>query len=513
MIRFLTSRSTLFLALSVPLAAPITSAQITPAPAALGQFQVDQDIGTILHRGSATYDPAKHSYTVSGSGANIWFGIDDFHFLWQKASGDIALTADIDFVGTHGNPHRKAVLMIRQSLDPHSIYADVARHRDGLTSLQYRDTPGADTHEIETYANGPRRLRIEKRGSYAYASIPDAAGNLVPSGAAIRVDIAGDFYIGVGVGSHDENVSETAVFSNVKIEPLPPLTSQPILHSTLETVIVASTDRRIRYTAPAAFEDPNWTPDGQALIFDQSGTLQRLVLDNGVHPNDSTIPRATSSTLIPTGQQTHINGDHGISPDGTLIAIGNGDPDGGSRIYVVPATGGTPRLVTRDGPAYFHGWSPDGATISYTGQRGDNFEAYTIPLAGGPAKLLAPQTDVAEFSPDGKWIYFQSDRSGHMQLWRMHPDASAPEQLLVSDTVDWFPHISPDGTMLAFLAHKPGTAGHPANQDVEVRVLTLADRKVRTLAKLLGGRGSVNVPSWSPDSKMLAFTSYEFLSN
>ena len=477
----------------------------------LGQFEDQGDLGTILLPGSGHYDASSGSYTVSGSGANLWFGIDDFHFVWKKMSGDAAVTADIDFVGNKGNAHRKAVLMIRQSLDSHSIYADVARHGDGLTSLQYRDTVGADTHEIETYGNGPRRVRIEKRGDYAYVSIPDETGKMVPSGAAIRVGITGEFYIGLGVCSHDEKVTETAIFSNVKIEPLPPIVGQPVEQSTLESVIVASTDRRVRYTAPIHFEDPNWTPDGKALIFNREGTLQRLVLDNGVHPIDSTVPRSASSTLIPTNPETKINGDHGVSPDGSLIAFGNQDPDGQARIYVVPAIGGTPRCITSGGPAYFHGWSPDGKTISFTKQRGDNFDTYTVPVAGGPETLLASKSDVAEFSPDGQWIYFQSDRTGHMQIWRMHPDGSGPEQLLISDTSDWFPHISPDGKMIAFLSYKPGTQGHPANQDVEICVLPLVDRKVHTLAKLLGGRGTMNVPSWSPDSKMLAFTSYELL--
>ena len=499
------------LLLVLPLCFGVTDAHSQGITQGLGQFEGQADLGNILRPGSGQFDAAKKTYKVSGSGANLWFGIDDFHYVWRKISGDVAFSADIDFVGETGNAHRKAVLMIRQSLDPHSIYVDVARHGDGLTSLQYRDTTGADTHEIETYAKGPHRVRIEKRGEYAYVSIPGPNGEMVPSGAAMRIDLKNDFYVGLGVCSHDEKVTETAMFSNVTIEPLPAMTGQPVLHSTLESVLIASSDRRVRYTAPIHFEDPNWTPDGKALIFDQDGSLQRFVLDNGIHPIDSTIPRSTSSTLIQTGPETKLNGDHGISPDGSLVAIGNQDPDGVGRIYVVPAAGGTPRRVTADGPAYFHGWSPDGKTISFTGQHGENFEAYTIPVAGGPQTLLAPKSDVAEFSPDGKWIYFQSDRTGQMQIWRMRPDGSAQEQLLVSDTADWFPHISPDGKMIAFLAYKPGTQGHPANQDVEIRVLTIADKKVRTLAKLLGGRGTMNVPSWSPDSTMLAFTSYEFL--
>ncbi len=475
----------------------------------LGQFQGEGDYGTVLHPGSSHYDAAKGSYTVTGSGADIWSGEDSFHYVWKRVSGDVALTATIQLAGTGGNAHRKAVLMLRQSLAPNAAYADVASHGDGLTSLQYRDAAGADTHEIETYGKGPHRVRIEKRGSYAYVSIADANGTLQPSGAAIRVGLTGDFYAGLGVSSHTVNASETAVFSNVQVEALPPVTTPPVLHSTLETVIVASTDRRVRYTTSGSLEDPNWTPDGKALLFDAAGNLQRFVLDNGVHPIDSTLPRSTAAAPIPVGLK--INGDHAISPNGSTIAVGSGDPDGVARIYVVPIDGGTPRRVVADGPAYVHGWSPDGKTLSYSAQQGAGFEAFTIPMAGGSATRLAPQSDVAEFSPDGQWIYFQSDRTGHMQLWRMHPDSSAQEQLLISETVDWFPHISPDGQQIAYIAYKPGTEGHPANQDIELRVLSIADRRVRTVAQLLGGRGTMNVPSWSPDSRMLAFTSYALL--
>lgn len=473
----------------------------------LGQFEGQEDIGVILHPGSGQYDAAKGSYTVSGSGANLWFGIDDFHFVWKKMSGDVAFSADIDFVGAKGNAHRKAVLMMRQTLDAHAVYADVALHGDGLTSLQYRDAVGAATHEVETYAKGPRRVRIERRGDYAYVSIPDAEGKMVASGAAIRVGLAGDFYVGLGVCSHDEKVTETAVFSNVRIERLAAMTGKPVLHSTLETVLVGSSDRRVRYTAVGAFDDPNWTADGKALIFSQGGTLQQLVLDNGVHPIDSTVPRSTTTTPIAVVPAMKINGDHGISPDGSMIAVG----DDKGHLYVAPVGGGTARRLAVEGPAYFHGWSPDGKMISYTAPRGEGFEAYTIAVEGGAPRLLAAKSDVAEFSRDGQWVYFQSDRTGAMQIWRMRPDGSEQAQLLVSETSDWFPHISPDGKMVAFLAYPKGTVGHPPNVEVEIRVLSVADGKVRTLAKLLGGRGTMNVPSWSPDSKMVAFTSYEFL--
>ncbi len=121
----------------------------------VGIFEGHQDVGTVLHPGSTSYDAAKQSYTVTGSGDNMWFGMDDFQFAWKKVSGDVAISADIAFVGEKGNNHRKAVLMIRQSLDGNSPAVDIARHGDGLTSLQFRDAAGADDHEVQSNVVGP----------------------------------------------------------------------------------------------------------------------------------------------------------------------------------------------------------------------------------------------------------------------------------------------------------------------------------------------------------------------
>jgi len=211
---------------------------------------------------------------------------------------------------------------------------------------------------------------------------------------------------------------------------------------------------------------------------------------------------------------------------------------------VVPAAGGTPRLITPDGPSYWHGWSPDGKTLAFTGQRGAsvegsagpgngghdqrldpaNFDIYSVPVSGGEEKRLtvAPGLDDGpEYSPDGAYIYFNSERTGHMQIWRMHPDGSGQEQVLVEDSNDWFPHISPDGQWLVFLAYAPGVSGHPADKDVEIRLMPLESKSgpakvdpaksVKVLAKLFGGQGTINVPSWSPDSKRVAFASYQYL--
>jgi TolB protein len=472
-------------------------------PSPLGVFEDHGDVGTVLHQGSVAFDSAKGTYRVTGSGDNMWFGMDDFQFVWKKMSGDVAISADIAFVGERGNNHRKAVLMIRQSLDGNSPMVDIARHGDGLTSLQFRDAAGADTHEVESNISAPSRMMLEKRGDYFYAYVSGKDGELEPAGASIRLALNGPFYVGIGVSAHDKDDLQTAIFSNVKVEsPAAETGEKTELYSTIETVAIASTDRRVAYVARAHFEAPNWSRDGSYFLFNQDGSIYRLAL------NDNKPVR------IPTGPEVKCNNDHGISPDGTMLAISDSSQTGKSMVYTLPIAGGTPRQLTQTGPSYWHGWSPDGSTLAFVGQRNGNFDIYTIPVNGGVEKRLttaAGLDDGPEYSPDGAWIYFNSERTGQMQIWRMHTDGSDQEQVIFDGTNDWFPHISPDGKWMVFLSYDKSVTGHPPNKDVTINLMSMTDKKVSVLAKLFGGQGTINVPSWSPDSTKVAFVSYEYL--
>ena len=470
----------------------------------LGIFEAQSDVGTVLHPGSATYDSAAKTYTIAGSGENMWFTSDAFHFVWKKVSADnVTLTADISFLGQGVNPHRKAVLVMRQTLDPDSPYADVAVHGSGLTSLQYRDEKGGATHEIQANLSAPQRVRLVKQGSYVYMELSPANGEPQFAGGSMRLPLNGTFYVGIGVCSHDKDVVEKAVFSNVDLSLDPQASAPPKLFSTLETIAIASTDRHVEYVESEHFEAPNWAPDGSAFIFNRAGRILRLTVGSA------------SPEIIDTGFAIRCNNDHGISPDGkTLVVSDQSQGDNKSRVYLLPLAGGAPRRVTENAPSYWHGWSPDGSTLAFVGQRNDEFDIYSISIHGGEEKRLTTAKgldDGPEYSPDGEFIYFNSERTGHMQIWRMNADGSNQEQVFSDDLNNWFPHISPDGKWMVFLTYDASVTGHPENKDVMLRLMSLADHKITVLAKLFGGQGTINVPSWAPDSKRLAFVSYQMV--
>jgi len=469
---------------------------------ALGIFEGQGDVGAALHAGSLVADAARKRYTIAGGGANMWFTNDAFHFVWKKVSGDLTLAADVSFLGQGGDPHRKACLIVRQSLEADSAYADAALHGDGLTSLQYRDGAGARTYEIQSGVLAPGRLRIEKRGQYVSMSIAPEGDELQPAGGSFRLVLQDPFYVGLGVCAHNNDKIEQATFANVELAEGRTAPAKPKLISTVETVPIASKDRRVVYWTTNLLEAPNWARDGASLFFNSRGRIYRLPLTNAV-------PR-----LIDTGFATRCNNDHGLSPDGKTLVISDQSQERRSIIYTLPVAGGTPQRITGLGPSYWHGWSLDGKMLAYCGERNGEFDIYTIPAGGGEEKRLTEASgldDGPDYSPDGLWIYFNSERSGTMQVWRMRTDGTQPEQVTADEFNNWFPHPSPDGKWLVFLSYDKDVKGHPENKDVTLRLMPLGGGKIEVLAKLFGGQGTINVPSWSPDSRKLAFVSYQFV--
>lgn len=472
------------------------------AHGAVGIFEGASDVGGPRLAGSAHFDEGKGGYVVRGGGHNMWFTNDAFHFVWKKVSGDVSLAADIEIPDSAGDPHRKGVLMVRQNLDKDSAYADAALHGDGLTSLQYREAKGAMTREIQANVTGPKRLRIEKRGKYVSMSIAKAGEELRPAGGAFRLELAEPFYVGIGVCAHNDERLEEARFSDVELKAPPASGTNATLLSVLETVVIASKDRRAIWTTTNLIEAPNWSADGK-LYFNSRGRMHTIPATGG------------EPALLDTGFAIRCNNDHGISPDGkTLVISDQSQGDRKSRIYTLPIGGGTPKLVTETGPSYWHGWSPDGKTLAYCAERNGEYDIYTIPVGGGAETRLTSAKgldDGPDYSPDGKWIYFNSDRTGRMQIWRMKIDGSGQEQVTSEAWNDWFPHPSPDGKWLVFLSYEPDVKGHPENKDVMLRIMSLETKRMEVLAKLFGGQGTINVPSWSPDSRRLAFVSYQLL--
>ncbi|TYC80033.1 hypothetical protein FMN63_01975 [Stappia sp. BW2] len=275
------------------------------------------------------------------------------------------------------------------------------------------------------------------------------------------------------------------------------------MKSILATIDVETATETVLYETEHHLEAPNWTPDGAALIVNGGGRLYRFSLDD---------PKLLE---IDTGFATALNNDHGLSPDGSLLAVSDGTETGASCIYTLPVTGGAPRRVTLQTPSYWHGWSPDGETLAYVGKRpetGGTFQVFTIGIDGGEERQITREFDHCDgpdYTPDGEWIWFNGERAAAVQLWRVRPDGSGLQQMTKDERVNWFPHPSPNGRTVAYLAYEVGTTGHPANRTVELRVMPAEGGSPRILRSLFGGQGTINVPSWAPDSRRFAYMRYE----
>jgi Periplasmic component of the Tol biopolymer transport system len=283
------------------------------------------------------------------------------------------------------------------------------------------------------------------------------------------------------------------------------LSAQQKVTSILEIIDVTTEERTILKEFPFLIESPNWTPDNKWIVYNSKGKLYKISIDNPSEPIE-----------INTDFATNCNNDHILSVDGKQIAISHGTKeDGKSRIYTLPFEGGIPTLITPMGPSYLHGWSPDLKYLAYCADRNGNYDVYIIPAKGGDEIRLTTAEgldDGPEYSPCGKYIWFNSVRSGLMQVWRMKADGSEQTQMTHDKTRNsWFPHVSPDGQQVVYIAYKKGDVDpgdHPANKNVELLIMPAAGGEPRTIVSLFGGQGTLNVNTWAPDSKRFAFISY-----
>jgi len=274
-------------------------------------------------------------------------------------------------------------------------------------------------------------------------------------------------------------------------------------YSILETVDVHTGVRTVLKEFDYVIEAPNWTRDGKYLVYNSQGRMYTYELLTG------------EIKEIDTGFAIDCNNDHVLSPDNSQLAVSHfTNEDATSRIYILPFRGGKPVLVTDKGPSYLHGWSPDGKRLAYCAERNGQYDIYTISIDGGAETQLTNLPgldDGPEYSPDGKTIWFNSVRTGLMQVWRMEADGSDPTHMVKEDANCWFPHVSLDGKWVVYVAYgkddvNPGD--HPANKNVELRLMPAGGCESKTIVKLFGGQGTINVNSWAPDNRMIAFVSY-----
>ena len=483
----------------------------TPSPA-LGRFEGETDIGAVSPPGSAHFDAASGSYTLTSAGANTWYHHDDFHFLWRKASGDVALTAQISFpphaYAHEPNPHRKGILMFRQTLDSGGVYADVAVHGSGLTALQYRRERGANSQDIELNIDAPKALRLEKRGDTFTLYLSMQGEPLHQVGASISLHLTEPFYVGLAAVSHDVATTDRVQFAQVSVEPLAPLTRDAtVLYSTLLTGQTEDQYRRsIVIRSVATFmQSANWAPDGHSIYVHEAGRIQKIPY---LTPEAGGPPQP-----IDTAGLVECSGNFGLSPDGHSLAVSCARTPGGlHQVFVLPAGGGgTPRQVTQGNiPSYFHAWSPDSRTIAFTRGKADRADIFSIPAAGGAEHQLTHDTlnDGPDYTPDGKYIYFDSARSGTLQIWRMRPDGTGAEQITDDAQQNHSPHVSPDGKSVAFLSQSVRVID--ALAPTRLRIMSLDDGLIRTIADFPGDRGSFSMYGWG-NANHLAYVVYQRL--
>ncbi len=471
-----------------------------------GIFENQTNIGNPENKGTINYNSDNQNYTLTGSGINMWAENDQFQFLYKSIQGDFILRTHIKFVGEGVDPHRKIGWIVRNNLSGNSPHINASIHGDGLTSLQYRKTDGGITEQVESADKAPDVVQLERRGNVYFMSTAKF-GEPFTTVKIEDVNLRNEVFVGIYVCSHNPEVIEKAIFSNVKIiKPAAP-DFQPYrdyIGSTMEIMDVETGHRKSLFYSAHSIQAPNWVNNDKELVYNSNGFLYRYNFDT------------EEVVQINTGFATDNNNDHVFSFDESILGIShhNADDEGTSSIYIMDPKGDSiPRKITKDGvgASYLHGISPDNKTLLFTANRNNKYDIYSVHIDSLVETQLTDTKDLddgSEYSPDGKSIYFNSNRTGNMQLWKMDPDGSNPVQLTFDTNYkDWFPHVSPNGKWIIFISFPPDInfGDHPFYKQCSLRLMPVEGGKPKTIAYIYGGQGTINVPSWSKDSKRIAF--------
>ena len=481
-------------------------------PSILAPFRETSDVGPVGFPGEMQFNEETEEYLLKGSGTNMWFNKDEFFLTWRKVTGNAILFTEVEFIGEGTDPHRKAGLIIRESLEQGSPYVSAAYHGDGLVSMQYRIEKDSATYEFRAKEDSLPVLQLITHGNNVMV-LAARPGEPLDTVGKLQVNFTGDkeYYAGLFICSHNPEVIESARFMNTRFTTPAKddfIPYSDYIGSRLEVLDIAEGRRKIIFESELPIEAPNWSRDGKFFIVNAKGLLYRIPADGG------------KVKTINTGFATSNNNDHGISPDGKQLVISHHAADRpageNSVIYTLPIKGGTPRQVTEKSPSYWHGWSPNEKYLIYTAKRKGQWDIWQIPAEGGEEKQLtdvAALDDGSEYSPDGQRIWFNSNRTGSMEIWCMNADGSEPRQITDDGWQNWFAHESPDGKRIIFLSYPPEVDlwDHPYYKQVMLRMLELENGKPagkpKVVAYLYGGQGTINVPSWSPDGSKVAFIS------
>jgi len=484
---------------------------VFPQENLIGIFEFNEDVGNPKIAGRAQYDKDTQAYTITGAGYNIWGQRDEHRYLYNKVGGDFIATANFEFEGNK-NTHRKTGWMARATEDATSAMVGGFLHGDGLTAGQWRERKGAEMRSPQNDVWAPKRfygiIQLERNGNTFIVRAAHAGEPLQQISSKQLDNMPEEVLLGVVVSSHDVDVTETAKVWNVRIDRPVAEGYDPwekgFIGSRMETMNVFDGRRKVVHEKEGRFEAPNWMPDGDRLLFNAGGLLYTIPTNGG------------DPEKLDTGFADKLNNDHCISFDGKNLGISHNDGEG-SNIFHLPLKGGKPERVTKKAPSYLHGWSADDEQVVYVAQRDGNevYNIYRKPIDGGKEVKLTDNekwehADGCEYSPDGKYIYYNASKNGGtMQIWRMRPDGSEKKQITFDQYNDWFPHISPNGKWMVFISFAPDIElnAHPSYKRVMLRLMRTSGGAPKVIAHLYGGQGTINVNSWSPDSKHIAFVS------